>query len=343
MAVPPTLHAQMEVAKAIGSLAAEEAGAAARRRAVLSPLRRELEEIPALLRSTLAEWRSELLDELRKYNADEPRVPKGNPHGGEWTKEENDAPRSAASISGSNRPRGIVTSKSPRQYAERDSSTRTDATTNAQPKLPPIVNLTPGQIISSYLAGAGNYISQSLTTAGYYAADALSFGAASETTDGPPNFRPFPVTSRYVAAEGAATAQGVTTVTGASGLGDAVASGLSASASGIGDATPLIEISTSRFGEAAKHAADPQAAGQPDVLTIDRLAVEANRAAATRGLKRLPGMHLDEYPPAMFKEGGAGASVRPINPADNMSMGAYIGNFCRPYPNWTKIRIRVVK
>ncbi|MHA6833682.1 hypothetical protein [Ralstonia pseudosolanacearum] len=30
----------------------------------------------------------------------------------------------------------------------------------------------------------------------------------------------------------------------------------------------------------------------------------------------------------MFKEGGAGASVRPISPRDNMSAGACIGNAC---------------
>ncbi len=174
-----------------------------------------------MLRSALAEWRAELLAELRKYSPDEPRVPKGNRHGGEWTKGADDA-SPAVSINGSSGSLDVSTSISSHHYAERDAGTRTDATSDAQPKLPPAVHLTLGQIIGSYLAGAGNYISQHLTTAGYYAADALSFGAASDATDSPPTFTPFPVTSPYFAAEGAATAQGVTTVTGASSLGDAL-------------------------------------------------------------------------------------------------------------------------
>jgi filamentous hemagglutinin len=55
----------------------------------------------------------------------------------------------------------------------------------------------------------------------------------------------------------------------------------------------------------------------------------------------VPGKHLDEYPPAMFKEGGAGASVRAIKPRDNLSGGACIGNACRGLPNGTRVRIRV--
>ncbi|WP_423815646.1 NucA/NucB deoxyribonuclease domain-containing protein [Ralstonia solanacearum species complex bacterium KE056] len=50
---------------------------------------------------------------------------------------------------------------------------------------------------------------------------------------------------------------------------------------------------------------------------------------------------LDEYPPAMFKEGGAGASVRAISPRDNMSAGACIGNACRGLPDGTRVRINV--
>lgn len=115
------------VAKAIDSLAAEEAGAVARRRAEVSALRRDLEEIPALLRSALAEWRAELLVELRKYGPDEPRVPRGNRHGGEWTKGAVDAAPSA-SINGPNVPLGHRTSIPPRQYAEQDTGIRTDAT-----------------------------------------------------------------------------------------------------------------------------------------------------------------------------------------------------------------------
>ncbi len=102
-----------------------------------------------------------------------------------------------------------------------------------------------------------------------------------------------------------------------------------------------IEISPDRFGQAAEHMRDAIKAGQPDVLTIDRAGTNANRAAATGGFEKVPGRQLDEYPPAMFKEGGVGASVRAISPHDNMSLGAYIGFCCRRLPNGARIKIRV--
>ena len=77
------------------------------------------------------------------------------------------------------------------------------------------------------------------------------------------------------------------------------------------------------------------------MLTIERAGAPANRVKSIGGLKKVPGKHLDEYPPAMFKEGGAGASVRAIKPKDNMSVGACIGNACRGLPNGAKVRITV--
>lgn len=103
------------------------------------------------------------------------------------------------------------------------------------------------------------------------------------------------------------------------------------------------EITLSRrvHGEAAEHAADAIKNGKPDILTIERTGTVVNRNQSIGGLEKVPGKHLDEYPPAMFKEGGAGASVRPINPRDNMSAGACIGNACRGLPDGTKIRIKI--
>lgn len=50
---------------------------------------------------------------------------------------------------------------------------------------------------------------------------------------------------------------------------------------------------------------------------------------------------LDEYPPAMFEEGGEGASVRPISPSDNRGAGASMGNQLRQYPDGTQVKIRI--
>lgn len=102
-----------------------------------------------------------------------------------------------------------------------------------------------------------------------------------------------------------------------------------------------ITLSKRIHGEAAQHAAEAIAQGKPSILTINREGAAANRAQSIGNLEKVPGKHLDEYPPAMFKEGGTGASVRAINPRDNMSAGACIGNACRNLPNGSKVRITI--
>lgn len=61
-----------------------------------------------------------------------------------------------------------------------------------------------------------------------------------------------------------------------------------------------------------------------------------------RGIETKPGLDLDEYPPAMFQEGGQGASVRHINPSDNRGAGVCIGAQCGGLPSGAKVRIDVV-
>lgn len=107
------------------------------------------------------------------------------------------------------------------------------------------------------------------------------------------------------------------------------------------DVAKQITLSKRVHGEAAQHADDAIRSGKPDVLTIARPSASANRQASTRGIDKVPGKQLDEYPPAMFKEGGTGASVRAINPRDNMSAGACIGNACRGLSDGARVRIKV--
>ncbi|MEO5326532.1 NucA/NucB deoxyribonuclease domain-containing protein, partial [Mesorhizobium sp. CC13] len=117
------------------------------------------------------------------------------------------------------------------------------------------------------------------------------------------------------------------------GLGDAAAKGMK-----IGKE---ITLSRTLHGEAAQHAADAIRSGRPDILTIDRTLAATNRKESIGDLNKIVGKQLDEYPPAMFREGGTGASVRAIDPRDNMSAGACIGNACRGLPDGTKVRIKI--
>jgi RHS repeat-associated protein len=104
---------------------------------------------------------------------------------------------------------------------------------------------------------------------------------------------------------------------------------------------PTIRISRGEYPQTSQHILDAQEAGYPRKLTIDRAGAKANRAAATESYQKVPGKHLDEYPPAMFKEGGSGASVSPVDPSDNMGAGASMGNQLRNYPDGTEIIIEV--
>jgi len=102
-----------------------------------------------------------------------------------------------------------------------------------------------------------------------------------------------------------------------------------------------VRLSSSKYPETCQHIRDAQAAGHPKELTIDRMGAKTNRSESLKGYDKVPGKQLDEYPPAMFKEGGKGASVRAVDGADNMGAGAAMGNKLRKLPDNTKIIIEV--
>jgi len=83
-------------------------------------------------------------------------------------------------------------------------------------------------------------------------------------------------------------------------------------------------------------------AGKPDPLTIDRDNATTRRRDSLRGIETKSGLDRDEYPPAMFQEGGQETSVRHITAGDNRGAGACIGAQCRELPNGTKGRIEVI-
>jgi len=92
-AVPQTLHARLEIAKAIRTLADPDDDELLRRRhAEIAGVRRDLELLAADVRKTFEEAaalaKAELRAALKKYSPDQPRVPAGNSKGGQWTTED---------------------------------------------------------------------------------------------------------------------------------------------------------------------------------------------------------------------------------------------------------------
>jgi len=113
----------------------------------------------------------------------------------------------------------------------------------------------------------------------------------------------------------------------------------SKSSTGGGTQPKDIYIDPNKYPASAGHIADAQAAGHPDVLTVQRPGSDARGRAATAGRPTQPGTDRDEYPPKSTQEGGAGASVRDIPSSDNRGGGASFGNQIRDVPNGGQIRV----
>ncbi|NCH72932.1 hypothetical protein EHJ16_18660 [Cronobacter dublinensis] len=78
-----------------------------------------------------------------------------------------------------------------------------------------------------------------------------------------------------------------------------------------------------------------------DSYTISRSSIKINRNESLKDHPTIKGFDRDEFPMAMFKEGGKGASVRYINPSDNRGAGSSIANALKPFPDGTKVKIKV--
>jgi len=131
-AVPQTMHTRLEIAKAIRTLAGPDEDELLRqRRAEIAAIRRDLEALSRDLHkafeaaATLA--KAELRAALKKYSADQPRVPAGNPDGGQWTN--GDGGGGSPSSSSDATAHGTV---NPTRYAARDTGTRTDETSTGE-------------------------------------------------------------------------------------------------------------------------------------------------------------------------------------------------------------------
>lgn len=97
---------------------------------------------------------------------------------------------------------------------------------------------------------------------------------------------------------------------------------------------PVI-IPYARFPESTQHIIDVMAMrkrqGHSNVYTISRVNARRRRRRAVRGTLTRPNYDRDEFPLAMTEEGGDGADIRYITPADNRGCGAYISQYLRSH------------
>lgn len=99
-----------------------------------------------------------------------------------------------------------------------------------------------------------------------------------------------------------------------------------------------ITIDSSKSPQAAQHLKDAGVDGK--ILTVDRAGAAGRRSEALKGTPTKPGLDRDEAPPAVFKEGGAGSSVRHIDASDNRSAGAQLGNQLKRVPDGECVKIK---
>jgi Bacterial CdiA-CT RNAse A domain len=135
-AVPRALHVQLEIAKAIRTLTGpDERELQRQRRAEIAVLRRDFEllaaDIAKAFEAAAMLAKAELRAALKKYSPDQPRVPAGNPDGGQWTTDDGGS-ESPSTSSGA----ASDELEHPTRYAARDTGTLTDETRGAPPNSP---------------------------------------------------------------------------------------------------------------------------------------------------------------------------------------------------------------
>jgi hypothetical protein len=106
-------------------------------------------------------------------------------------------------------------------------------------------------------------------------------------------------------------------------------------------APKTVIISRTKYPDAAKHIEQAQKAGRPSVLTVDRAGGAQRRREALRGIPVKPRRDRDEYPGAMFKEGGAKASVEHTGIYDNRGSGRCMRAQCADVPDGSQIQITI--
>ncbi len=103
----------------------------------------------------------------------------------------------------------------------------------------------------------------------------------------------------------------------------------------------VLEFPKERYPETGKHITDAIKEGHSEVCTIDRGGAADRRKLSLAPYPSKKGYDRDEWPMAMCKEGGKGAHIEYISPADNRGAGSWVGNKLDKYPDGTRVKFEV--
>lgn len=101
-------------------------------------------------------------------------------------------------------------------------------------------------------------------------------------------------------------------------------------------------IDSSRYPQTAEHIETAIRMGFPSVLTLGRSEAAERRKASLQNVRTRAIYDRDEYPCAMFCEGGAGADVVYVEGRDNRGAGSFMRWQMRNMPDGSRVRIRVI-
>lgn len=104
----------------------------------------------------------------------------------------------------------------------------------------------------------------------------------------------------------------------------------------------VVVIDSVKYPESAEHIRSAVKSGHPAMLTLNRTGADENRHQSLAGIPISPIYDRDEYPPAAFSEGGAGADVAYISPSDNQGSGSSFRWQLNGIPDGTRVRFRVI-
>lgn len=104
----------------------------------------------------------------------------------------------------------------------------------------------------------------------------------------------------------------------------------------------VVVVDSRKYPQTAEHIKIAQTIGFPEYVTLSRIDAAERRKASLADVKASPIYDRDEWPMAVFKEGGQGANVVYIEGRDNRGAGSSIGWQMRGLPNGSRVRVRVI-
>lgn len=114
------------------------------------------------------------------------------------------------------------------------------------------------------------------------------------------------------------------------------------SSGGHGPEYYVVIVDSRKYPQTAEHIKMAQKIGFPEFVTLGRSDAAERRKASLADVKASPIYDRDEWPMAIFEEGGQGASILYINGRDNRGAGSSIGWQMRGFPDGSRVRVRVI-